>query len=102
METPNREDFPKPRIGTEPRLDRMAERRTDKAWLAERLADPASRFLLFADLSLAVDSNADQSETRLRWYTPEQVEKLGASITDAFLLGCDEDGNAVFVMSLDA
>jgi len=102
METPNREDFPKPRIGTELRLDRMAEMRTDKAWLAERLADPDSRFLLFADLSLAVESNADRSETCLRWHTLEQVEKLGVKVADAFLLGCNENGKAVFVISLDA
>ena len=102
MKTPNREDFPKPRIGTEPRLDRRAEMRTDKAWLAERRADPKSRFLLFADLSLAVESNADRSETRLRWYTRQQVEELGAIVDDAFLLGCDEDGSAIFVVALNA
>lgn len=102
MQTPNRRDFPRPGIGSEPRLDRMAERRTDKAWLAERLADAKTRFLLLADLALAVESNADHSETRLRWHTREQIESLGIDIRDAYLLGCDEDGRAVFVASLDA
>lgn len=102
MQTPERENFPRPGIGPEPRLNRMAEMRTNKDWIAARLEDPATRFLLFADLSLAVESNADHSETRLRWYTRDQIEKLGIDTRNAYLLGCDENDAAVFVAALDA
>lgn len=101
MDAPDREDFPQPRIGTQTLLDRMAEKRTDKAWVADRLADPSSRFLLFSDLALAVDSNEDRTSSQLRWLNADDLEKLGISRLDAHLLGCDAQGRAVFVLALD-
>ena len=100
MDAPGRQDFPQPHIGAEQTLDRMAEKRNDKAWIEEQLADANSRFLLFADLSLAVDANADRSETKLRWYTPDQVRELGADLSESFLLGCNGENHAVFAVSL--
>lgn len=101
MEAPDRKDFPVPRIGSEQRLDRMAEKRTDRDWVAQRIADPSSRFLLFCDLSLAVDSSEDRTETRLRWLDASDIEKLGVKPLDAYLLGCDATGAAIFALSLD-
>lgn len=100
MQAPDRKDFPQPFIGTEPMLDRMAEKRTDEEWVKARLEHADSRFLLLADLSLAVESNEDRSETRLRWYTAKDARSLGVSVQDALLLGCDADGKAVFALSL--
>lgn len=102
MNPPDRHSFPRPRIGSELTLNRMADKRGDAAWLAERLAAPSSRFLLFADLSLAVDSNADKSETRLRKYTSAQIAELGAGLADALLLGCTGEDDAVFAVSLSS
>ena len=100
MNPPDQKSFPQPRIGAERTLNRMAERRADKTWVSDRLANPSSRFLLFADLSLAVDSSADKSETRLRWYSGAQIQELGANTEDAILLGCNTDDAAVFAISL--
>lgn len=101
MKTPDRKDFPQPYIGAEQTLDRMAEKRTDQEWLAGHLDTPESRFILFSDLSLAVDSNEDRTETSLRWYGAHDVEKLGASLDNAIFLGCDENGCAIFAQALD-
>ncbi len=100
MDAPNQNSFPRPRIGSERTLNRMAEKRADKDWVAERLGRETSRFLLLTDLSLAVDSNTDKSETNLRWHTRKEIEKLTADIDTAYLLGCDADDRAVFAVSL--
>jgi NAD+ diphosphatase len=100
MKAPDRKDFPQPFIGTEPMLDRMAEKRTDEEWVKARLEHADSRFLLLADLSLAVESNEVRSQTRLRWFTAQDARLLGVSVQDAFLLGCDANGKAVFALSL--
>ncbi len=100
--TPDRKDFPQPAIHSELTLNRMAEKRRDTAWVKQRLEDKTSRFLLFADLALAVDSNADRSETSLRWYTAEDLARLGVDLEDAMLLGCNAKGHAMFAASLGA
>jgi NAD+ diphosphatase len=100
MKPPLREDFPAPRVGPERRLDRMAEKRADRDWVAERLSDPSSRFVLIAGLKLAVDSEGKEGPASIRWLSPADVVKVGASTADAMLLGCDADGHAVFGVHL--
>ena len=100
MSPPDRKSFPIPRIGNEQMLDRMAEKRADEGWVKDRLGNSESRFLMLVDLSLAIDSAPDRSDTQLRWYTAEQVEGLGIPLEDAFLLGNDADDKAVFAVSL--
>ena len=91
MDIPNRKKFPPFSIGSENTLDRMAEKRGDSVWVEQRLADKNSRFLLLADLSLGVESNSDRSETRLRWLSTSDIQKLDMDLDDAILLGCDPD-----------
>lgn len=100
MDAPTASSFPVPRIGTEPALDRRAERRTDEAWLKERLARADTRFLLLVDLNLAVRSNEDRSETAIRWYDRAGIEALDADLDKAMLLGTDSDDRAVFAIAL--
>ena len=100
MKVPARTNFPVPRVGPTHRLNRMAEKRNDGDWLAARMADPASRFLLFSDLSLAITSNEDRSETSIRWYNADALAALGADLSGALLIGCGEDGHAIFALSL--
>ncbi|MFQ5626943.1 MAG: NAD(+) diphosphatase, partial [Methyloligellaceae bacterium] len=78
------------------------EKRRDKGWIEQRLGDKNSRFLLFADLLLAVDSNEDRSETRLRWQRADDIAKLGVDMDATMLLGCDRQGHALFAASLSA
>lgn len=98
MDAPDPTAFPQPAIGPERLLNRMAEKRNDAAWIAARLAEPESRFILFADLSLAVDSDAGRTQTAIRWHTGEQIAALGADPGDAIFLGCD-DKRAIFAIA---
>lgn len=100
MKAPSRKKFPKPFIGSELVLDRMAEKRTDEAWVAKKAANRKTRYLLFADLSLAVNSNEDHSRTDIRWHTYEDLLSLKVTIGEAILLGCRKDGQAIFCVSL--
>ena len=100
MDTPDAKEFPAFSIRSEDTLDRMAEKRGDKAWVAERLSDKTSRFLLLADLSLAVSSNADRSETELRWYGAGDIAGFGLDPELAMLLGCDAGDRAMFSIAI--
>lgn len=101
VDFPDREDFPLFSLRSELNLDRMAEKRGDKGWLAERLADRSSRFLLLADLLLGVNSSAGGGETSLRWHSAAQIGKLGVDRERAILLGCGANGHAMFAVSLN-
>lgn len=100
MDAPNRTSFPQPAIGAESLLDRTAERRADTPWITARLSDAQSRFLLLADLSLAVDSDESRTRTTIRWYTGKQVTALGAELDDAMFLGRDDKDRAIFAIAL--
>lgn len=100
MQPPARHLFPAPRVGPMRALDRMAEKRADRDWIASRLADPSSRFLLIAGLKLAIESEGNGGPVRVRWLTPDQVLSVGASTSEALFLGCDGDGAAVFCARL--
>ncbi len=100
MDAPDRKDCPPFSISSETTLDRMAEKRSDTAWVEQRLADENSRFLLLAALSAGVSSNADKGETKLRWHSAGDIQKLNVDLRDAILLGCDSDGIAIFALSL--
>lgn len=67
-------------------LDRAGARRSDDAWLAERLADPASRVVLADEEGVLVDGD----EPRL--VAPAE---LPAGV-DPVLLGIDREGRALF------
>lgn len=69
------------------RLDRLSEKRGDAAWLAERLAAPDARFLLFSG-ERPVISVRDPGRLTA---THDRVvaESLGADIREAILLGHD-------------
>jgi NAD+ diphosphatase len=67
-------------------LDRAGARRSDDAWLAERLADPASRVVVADEEGVLVDGD----EPRL--VAPAE---LPAGV-DPVLLGIDREGRALF------
>jgi NAD+ diphosphatase len=73
------------------RLDRAGTRRTDKHWLEERLADPASRALPVAPEGIFVDEDERPALVPL-----EAVAPVGESV----LLGLDARG-AIFAVAAD-
>jgi hypothetical protein len=100
MQPPARHLFPAPRVGPMRALDRMAEKRGDAKWVSAKMAEGSTRFLLIAGLKLGIDSEGSGGPAKLRWLTPDQVLKIGASTADAIFLGCDEAGAAVFCAHL--
>jgi NAD+ diphosphatase len=68
-------------------LDRMGPRRTDEAWLAERLADPTSRVVISTSDGVLVDDSRAPATVA--------VSELPAG-TETVLLGVADDGVAVF------
>jgi NAD+ diphosphatase len=76
-------------------LDRAAARRTDRAWLAQRLADPTSRTVLVGSAGVLVAEGPQRS-------APAQLPLAAlGEMPEAILLGIDGDG-AVFAVDLDA
>ena len=81
---------------TWPHHDRVAERRTDDAWLVEQWASPDSRVLIVDGPTLAVEP----ATGHLRWASPPRLPD-GLASADRYLLGVDEHGRAVFAVSVD-
>jgi NAD+ diphosphatase len=73
-------------------LDRLSARRTDTARLDGLARLPNSRTLLLVDLKPCILSNADRSETALRWFSPLQLEQLGLGDLPQNFLGLDPAG----------
>ncbi|MGI9462774.1 MAG: NAD(+) diphosphatase [Aestuariivirgaceae bacterium] len=76
-------------------LDRSAVQRTDEAWLAQRLGDPASRFICFNGERPVID--VSEPVLRAAQFTQQQVAGDGASC-EPVLLGIDEAGTAMFAI----
>ena len=70
------------------RIDRAAERRTDEAWLTERLADPASRAIVIGPEGPVLDGDR-----------AALAPVDGAA--EAVLLGVDESGAALFAVAAE-
>lgn len=87
-----------PTLGSVRGLDRCSEKRADRDWVAARLADPASRFLLLVDLKLAVHANG--GESTIRWHEPAQIAALQLDPREAILLGCERNGAARFAFCI--
>jgi NAD+ diphosphatase len=93
-------------------LDRLSHRRTDAAWLAERLADPASRAVAAGSEGVLVREDgervvpaelpaAELARPAAPGHPPEPPETRPARPVDLVLLGGDARG-AVFGADLDA
>lgn len=72
-------------------LDRAGPRRTDGAWLAERVADPASRVVVTGEEGVLADGEGPRLLAPAE--LPDGVE--------AILLGVDGDGRALFAADAD-
>jgi NAD+ diphosphatase len=75
------------------RIDRAGQRRTDAAWLSERLADPASRAVLVGSEGVLVDASSDPPR-------PLLVPLSAVSADEPVLLGVDDAG-ALFAVRFD-
>ncbi len=89
-----------PTVGAQLSLNRASEKRFDAEWLEACLTSASSRFLLLADLSPAVVSTPDRSQTALRWFAAGDLAGLDLRGGNALLLGTDAAGTAHFAISL--
>jgi NAD+ diphosphatase len=79
-------------------LDRAARRRTDDTWLAERLRDPATRFVpLWRDRNLIVSGDAPGVAAMAAADLPLSVD---ADAAEAVFLGIEIGGPAWFAVDL--
>ena len=81
-------------------LNRLGERRRDAAWLDGLRASPKARYILLADLKLAITSNADRTETRLRGFAGPEIADAGVGLGDTCFLGLDDDAAPLFAASI--
>ncbi|MBB4211602.1 NAD+ diphosphatase [Rhodothalassium salexigens DSM 2132] len=83
-------------------LDRADALRADPAWVAARLADPASRFLTYAEMKPAMRVDGADRVPRPDWQARAAIAgALDAGCTTVFL-GLDDRGRAHFALDLDS
>jgi NAD+ diphosphatase len=92
-------------------IDRAGERRADAAWVAERLADPASRAVAVTREGVLVEGAGDFVSGAATW-SAATTDRAGAARlarvpvsgppTEPVLLGIEEDGTALFAVPLPA
>jgi NAD+ diphosphatase len=81
---------------TWPQHDRVADRRTDDRWLAQQWEHPGCRVLVVGGSSVKVDA----ANGHLAWCTAHELSADHRS-ADRYLLGVDQQGRAVFAVSVD-
>jgi NAD+ diphosphatase len=83
-------------------LNRRGEKRADRDWIDGLREAPSARYIVLVDLKLAVLSNAELTETRLRMFSAGEIASLGVNLKDACFLGQSEDGAPHFAIALSA
>ena len=77
----------KPTLGAATLLDRQSPKRGDVAYLEGLLSAPEARFLVLADQKPVIESNAERTEGHIRWFTREELQRLGMPVADSLFLG---------------
>lgn len=94
---------PNPNIFANNPLDRASEKRTDDAWVAERMADPESRYVPFYKLDPFVLPEATPNEGKdIAWLPPEMVKPLMPADAVTIFLGINRRGRAMFATDVSA
>lgn len=86
----------RPQLG----LNRFGEKRADREWIDGQRGAPGARYILLADLKLAIVSNAERTRTQLRFFAGEELAGLGLDLKEAFFLGKTQDDIAHFALTL--
>src|SRR5690606_10601018 len=79
----------KPILGASTLLDRQTRKRSDAAYIEALLAAPEARFLVLADQKPVIRSNPERTEGSIRWFTREEMQRVGLPVTDSLFLGVD-------------
>lgn len=89
-----------PTVATTTLLDRMGTKRSDAEFIKSCLEAPTSRFLILADLKPIVRSNAERTQTKLAWFSREELASFDLPVADAMFLGVDKAGAAHFALAV--
>jgi NAD+ diphosphatase len=81
-------------------LNRWGERRADREWIDSQRTAADARYILLVDLKLAIVSNEERTQTRLRYFAGGALISLGVKLSDTFFLGVAEDGAPCFAAAL--
>jgi NAD+ diphosphatase len=81
-------------------LDRMGEKRPDRAWIEAQRVSPDARFHLLIDLKFAIRSNPDRTNTHLRSFTAAELTNAGIDPSGSYFLGVDESAVPVFAVAV--
>ncbi|MGI9409621.1 MAG: NAD(+) diphosphatase [Hyphomicrobiaceae bacterium] len=81
-------------------LDRQSVRRSDEAYLAERLAAADTKILVVAGDKPVITSNEARTEVTIKWFTREQLQEFGLPVGESYFLGIHPDGGARFALAL--
>ena len=84
----------KPTLGASTLLDRQSHKRADQVYIDGLLAAPGARFLVLADQKPVIRSNAERTEGNIRWFTREELQRVGLPIADSLFLGVDPETGA--------
>jgi NAD+ diphosphatase len=90
-----------PTVGATTMLDRLAQKRSDEAFIQSKLKEPATRILLLADLKPVIRSNAERTSAKLAWFSAEEIAGFGLPVADSLFLGVDGAGVAHFVLAVN-
>src|SRR5690554_4741453 len=83
------QDMFKPTLGASTLLDRQSGKRADSAYLEALLSAPEARFLVLADQKPVINSNPERTEGSIRWFTREEMQRVGLPVTDSLFLGVE-------------
>jgi NAD+ diphosphatase len=89
-------------IAAQATLNRMGEKRRDDAWVDEVRRSPEACFLLLFDLKIAIRSDNDRANTRLRDFTRDELGALGIATEGAVFLGTRDGAAPVLAVALSA
>ena len=81
-------------------LDRQSVKRSDEAYLAEKLAAPDTKILVLAGDKPVIASNEARTEATVKWFTREQLQEFGLPVGESYFLGIHPDGSARFALAL--
>lgn len=79
-------------------LDRKGGKRGDAAWIEAQRQDARARFLLLANLKVAV---TDEAGGALRLFRADELAPVRLDVADVLFLGLREDGAPMFAVSVD-
>jgi NAD+ diphosphatase len=89
-----------PTVATMLMLDRLAQKRSDEAFIKSQLELPSARILLFADLKPVVRSNAERTVSMLAWFSPAELAEFKLPVAESLFLGADKTGAPHFALAV--